>query len=219
MIRAAVPADREDILELYAQARRFMRTAGNPTQWGEVYPPVPLVEEDIRLGRTHVWEEAGRIQAVFALIPGEDPTYREIDGAWLNDRPYAAVHRVASRGEIRGLAGRCLGWCLERYGNIRIDTHDDNLPMQRALAKAGFCFCGRIVCDDGTPRIAYQRVLEPGDIPLTLEKLTDITRGCLAIHETDSGFRFQRMTGSQLAAVDHIDRYRMRARFPMRRPL
>jgi RimJ/RimL family protein N-acetyltransferase len=52
-----------------------------------------------------------------------------------------------------------LTWCLEQRGNIRIDTHDDNLPMQRALEKNGFVPCGRIWCEDGTPRIAYQRTL------------------------------------------------------------
>ena len=49
---------------------------------------------------------------------------------------------------------------------------------------------------------------------LTLQKLTAITKGCLSIRETDSGFLFQRMTDRQLAAVDHIERYWMRARFP-----
>lgn len=49
---------------------------------------------------------------------------------------------------------------------------------------------------------------------LTLQELTAITKGCLSIRETDSGFLFQRMTDRQLAAVDHIERYRMRARFP-----
>lgn len=49
---------------------------------------------------------------------------------------------------------------------------------------------------------------------LTLQELTAITKGCLSIRETSSGFLFQRMTDRQLAAVDHIERYRMRARFP-----
>ena len=160
MIRKAQPADWQDILDIYAAARRFMKESGNPTQWGDSFPPEDLIREDIRLGRSYVCEEAGRVQAVFAMIPGEDPTYQVIEGAWLNDAPYCAVHRVASRGEVRGMATRILEWALDQCGNVRIDTHDDNRPMQRVLEKNGFAKCGRIWIEDGTPRVAYQRVLE-----------------------------------------------------------
>ena len=158
MIRTALPADWEDIMEIYAIARGFMKTAGNPTQWGDTFPPKELIREDLALKRNYVVELEGRVQAVFAMIPGVDPTYVKIEGAWLNDEPYAAVHRVASRGEVKGLTGMILDWALEQYDSIRIDTHDDNIPMQRALKSAGFTPCGRIWCEDGTPRIAYHKV-------------------------------------------------------------
>lgn len=158
MIRTALPGDWEDIMEIYAIARGFMKIAGNPTQWGDTFPPEELVREDLALKRNYVVELEGRVHAVFAMIPGIDPTYVEIEGAWLNDAPYAAVHRVASRGEVKGLTGQILDWALEQHDNIRIDTHDDNIPMQRALKSAGFTPCGRIWCEDGTPRIAYHKV-------------------------------------------------------------
>ena len=159
MIRTALPSDWEDIMTIYANARRFMRENGNPTQWGDRFPPQDLIREDIRLGRSYVYLVDDRIQAVFAMIPGPDPTYQVIQGAWLNDLPYHAVHRVASRGEVKGAASQILSWCLEQCGNIRIDTHDDNLPMQRVLERNRFLKCGRIWIEDGTPRIAYQKTL------------------------------------------------------------
>lgn len=158
MIRNARPADWDDIMEIYAIARGFMKTAGNPTQWGDTFPPVDMVKEDIALQQSYVVELDGRVQAVFAMIPGVDPTYLKIEGAWLNDEPYAAVHRVASRGEVRGLTAVILNWALAQHSNIRIDTHDDNIPMQRALASAGFTPCGRVWMEDGSPRIAFQKV-------------------------------------------------------------
>ena len=161
MIRTALPSDWQDIMDIYANARRFMKENGNPTQWGDTAPSEKVIREDIRLGRSYVYETDGRVQGVFSMIPGEDPTYRVIEGAWLNDKPYCAVHRVASRGEVKGVASLILTWCLDRCGNIRIDTHHDNLPMQRVLERNGFHQCGRIWTDDGTPRIAYQRTLEP----------------------------------------------------------
>lgn len=160
MIRKAYPSDWNDIMQIYANARRFMKQAGNPTQWGDKFPPGELIRQDICLGQCYVCDIEGRLQGVFAMIPGEDPTYRIIEGAWLNDSPYCAVHRVASRGEVGGIATQVLKWSLSRCGNIRIDTHQDNLPMQRVLEKNGFLKCGRIWIQDGTPRIAYQKIVE-----------------------------------------------------------
>ena len=159
MIRTAQPSDWADIMEIYAIARQFMKQAGNPTQWADTYPTQETVREDIRLGQSYVCVLDGRVQAVFAMIPGDDPTYQVIQGAWLNDAPYNAVHRVASRGEVKGVASQVLSWALETCGNVRIDTHDDNLPMQRVLEKNGFVKCGRIWVEDGSPRIAYQKTL------------------------------------------------------------
>ena len=157
MIRNARPSDWDDLMDIYARARRFMKQAGNPNQWGDSSPREQQIQDDIRLGHSYVYVLEGRVQAVFAMIPGEDPTYRVIQGTWLNDLPYCAVHRVASRGEVKGVATQVLEWCMDRCGNIRIDTHDDNLPMQHVLEKNGFVRCGRIWSEDGSPRIAYQK--------------------------------------------------------------
>ena len=158
MIRNARPGDWDDIMEIYAIARDFMKTAGNPTQWGDTFPPEEMVREDIELQRNYVVEIDGRIQAVFAMIAGIDPTYVVIEGAWLDDTPYAAVHRVASRGEVKGLTGMILDWALDQHDSIRIDTHDDNIPMQKAILRSGFTPCGRIWVEDGSPRIAYHKI-------------------------------------------------------------
>lgn len=161
MIRPARPADLDQILDIYAAARRFMKASGNPNQWGDTDPSETLIREDIRLGRSYVVELEGRLQAVFAMIPGEDPTYRVIEGAWLDDSPYCAVHRVASRGEVRGLATEIFRWVLAQHPNVRIDTHDDNRPMQRVLEKNGFVRCGRIRNLQGAPRVAFQKIQTP----------------------------------------------------------
>ena len=158
MIRNARPSDWDDIMEIYAIARSFMKTAGNPTQWGDTFPPEEMVRNDIEQKLNYVVELDGRVQAVFALVPGIDPTYVVIEGAWLDDSPYAAVHRVASRGEVKGLTGMILDWALDQHDSIRIDTHDDNIPMQKAILRSGFTRCGRIWVEDGSPRIAYHKI-------------------------------------------------------------
>ena len=78
MFRGAVRADLARILDIYARAREFMAKNGNPTQWGDGYPSPELLEEDIDTNRLFVYMVNGRMQAVFAFILGEDPTYKEL---------------------------------------------------------------------------------------------------------------------------------------------
>lgn len=156
-IRPAVPPDYEEISAIFARARAFMAQSGNPDQWRTTYPPEDLIRREIDTCCTRVCEIDGRIQCVFSVFPEGDPCYDCIwDGQWLDDSPYCAVHRVASRGEVKGIARDCLRWCLEQYGNIRIDTHADNRPMQHILEKVGFTRCGRVLVAPGEERIAYQ---------------------------------------------------------------
>ena len=115
MFRGAVRADMAKILEVYARARDFMAKNGNPTQWGDNYPTPELLEEDIDTNRLFVYMINGQMQAVFAFVLGEDPTYQTIeDGQWLNDTlPYGTLHRLASAGESKGVGKAVVEWCLE----------------------------------------------------------------------------------------------------------
>ena len=85
MFRGARRSDLEQILEIYAHARKAMADSGNPTQWGDSYPPQEMLEEDIDSNRLFVYTVNGRLEAVFAFILGPDPTYAKIeDGQWLS---------------------------------------------------------------------------------------------------------------------------------------
>ena len=57
----------------------------------------------------------------------------------------------------KGVFRECLAYCMSRISNIRIDTHKDNIPMQKMLEKNGFLQCGTIRLSDGSPRLAYQK--------------------------------------------------------------
>ena len=86
MFRGAVRGDLPQILQIYAHAREAMAASGNPTQWGNNFPPQELLEEDIDSNRLFVYVVNGQLLGVFAFILGVDPTYQVIeDGAWLND--------------------------------------------------------------------------------------------------------------------------------------
>ena len=135
MFRGARRSDLEQILEIYAHARKAMADSGNPTQWGDSYPPQEMLEEDIDSNRLFVYTVNGCLEAVFAFI-----------------------HRLASAGDRRGVASEVIAWCLEHCESLRADTHADNKIMQHLLEENGFTKCGIIHVEDGTPRIAYQKM-------------------------------------------------------------
>ena len=158
-IRKARPDDIPEILRVYDIARSLMRAAGNFSQWGGGYPGEALLTADIQAGNLYVMCLGGVIEGVFALIFGEDPTYKYIEnGSWHSNRPYGAIHRLASRGTAHGIARACFDYCLGKTQYLRIDTHADNRPMQRALERFGFQKCGTIYLADGAPRIAFDYV-------------------------------------------------------------
>lgn len=157
-IRAAAEGDLPRLLSLYANARAFMAQHGNPDQWAGGYPAPELLREDIRLGHLYVCERQEKLLAAFVLAMGEDPTYAAIeDGVWENNQPYGTIHRLASSGEEHGLTDEVVRWAFARIGNLRADTHEKNLPMQRAFERCGFRKCGIIHVADGTARLAYQK--------------------------------------------------------------
>ena len=158
-IRPATAADLPQILRIYADARQFMKENGNPNQWGEDRPAQAILKEDIALGQLYVCMQQERICGVFAFIPGPDPTYAYLEGGqWLNDAPYGVIHRIAVECHQGGVATACIQWAFTQCCNLRIDTHAQNIPMQRALAKWGFTPCGTIYLANGDPRLAYHKI-------------------------------------------------------------
>lgn len=165
-IRKSTFEDIERMVEIYDYARAYMAEHGNPNQWGPTgWPPEHVLREDIRSGNSYVCEnDAGRVVGTFYFIQGEDiePTYRNItDGAWLDDSAYGVVHRIAADGSEKGIGEFCLRWLLDRCPHMRIDTHGDNVPMQRLVSRLGFRHCGTIyVEEDDYPRLAYEIIKE-----------------------------------------------------------
>jgi RimJ/RimL family protein N-acetyltransferase len=136
-----------------------MHTHGNPNQWNDGHPAKEDLSQDIEQKQLYVLEDENGIQGAFVFYIGEDPTYKVIKkGSWRNDLPYAAVHKVASSREVKGIGTDILRWCKKQYFNIRMDTHADNIPMQHLLAREGFVPAGEIYLQNGDPRIAYHYV-------------------------------------------------------------
>lgn len=160
------------IMALISEAQRYFSQKGIE-QWQNGYPNPEVIRTDIRKGNSYVVcqeamqpDSAESIVATAMISFDGEPTYAHIDGAWLTDLPYAVIHRVAVRPELKGQ--NIAGWiikeaeriCLERdCPCIRIDTHRENLSMQRVATKNGFHYCGVITLADGALRLAYEKVI------------------------------------------------------------
>ena len=158
-VRKSNPEDINQIMNCIDTARQLMRDSGNSTQWTNGYPSKALILQSIEKGVNFLILENDEIVAAFDFIIGDDPTYKMIEnGTWLNDEKYGVIHRLASSGKARGVAQFCFEWCFSQFPNIRIDTHESNIPMQKVLEKLGYQKCGIIYIADGTARWAFHKV-------------------------------------------------------------
>lgn len=141
-------------------------------QWQKGYPNRALLVSDIEHGIGYVLTDDDKVVALCAVTFTEEPSYLHIsNGKWLtgNATSYATIHRMAVDATLRGKGyASHLFSAVEKMAaekginSIRIDTHEQNHSMQRALEKSGFIQCGNITLyggpENGDPRIAYEKL-------------------------------------------------------------
>ena len=159
IIRKALTQEFDTIMSIYSAAQDFMAQNGNASQWGKTHPDPSLIKADIENGELYVCTENDTIACVFFFRFANDPTYNVIyDGKWQNDELYGVVHRIASSRRVKGAAKFCLNWAFEKCGSLRIDTHKNNIPMQKLLTSLNFKYCGIIYLESGDERLAYHKI-------------------------------------------------------------
>ena len=168
--RLAQEKDLENMCTITQQAKAQLKRLG-VSHWQKGYPDREVWERDIQNRMAWLAVEGEQVLGVFAFQVTPDVSYGELEGAWLTDTPYASMHRVCVSDDSKGkgVAGAMFqhGFSMAReqgFASVRIDTHPDNLPMQRALGKAGFVRCGTIALregpEQGDARIAFENILE-----------------------------------------------------------
>ncbi len=167
-LRKAKVADLPAIMTIISDAITILNEQGS-LQWQNGFGPSQMtIEEDIRCEKSYVLVDEKKILGTAALIAGVDPVYTAIEqGHWQKTEPYLSIHRVAVTKEKqgRGLATIFLQGLIATSKNlgihdIRIDTHERNIGMQKAISKAGFSYRGIVTfpIPDGK-RKAYQLLL------------------------------------------------------------
>lgn len=158
MIRRANKEDIKFIMRIYEVAKKKMRADGNLHQWSDKYPDEETLLNDIARGELYIAHDGNEIYGVFMLSFSGEDTYKEIQGAWINDEPYAVIHRIASFGKGKNLLKDAIDFAFEKTNNIRIDTHEDNNIMRNLLKNLGFIYTGIIHLKNGDERRAYQLI-------------------------------------------------------------
>jgi len=158
--------DIDIILEIIEKAKAELKKMGLD-QWQKGYPNREIAENNKKPGE----KVFGKIVGTIVLSPEKEEPYSKIEGKWITDDDYMVVHRLAVDSDVKnkGLATKILefseGVCIEnKILSLKADTHENNEPMKRLLAKNGFSFCGLIYLDRepdlGAKRIAYEKIIK-----------------------------------------------------------
>lgn len=178
MIRKTTYEDIPSVLHIIEEAKEYFRNNGI-NQWQGPYPLIEDIQEDIDQGFSYVYEEEGKVIGTCCIKLEEDPDYKVmVEGNWLNDEIYGVIHRIAILPERKGqgIAQQFFQYAQDYaldngFYNLRIDTHNDNKSMKKAISKFGFIYTGIVRMQDQSLRNAYQKVLIPSDTIERIEKM------------------------------------------------
>ncbi|NME35051.1 MULTISPECIES: GNAT family N-acetyltransferase [Fusobacterium] len=165
-IRLSTKDDLKDIIRIINQAKVYMKN-NNFNQWNENYPNEEIISKDIYLKESYVLIDDEKIVGTFVLSFTDEISYKNIyNGKWKTNNPYGILHRVAIDNlyKGKGIAKLILDFSekealKKEIKNFRIDTHKENKSMRKFIEKNGFEYCGIILVEDGTERVAYEKKL------------------------------------------------------------
>ena len=148
--RRASEADIPTLMDIMAQGIARLNAQG-VAQWQTGFPNEDVFRADIAAGNCWLFGHEDAPAGCVAIYTTPDPDYDDIDGAWLTDGAYGAVHRVAVTDAYvgRGLGEEMLQFaedilCGFGLPSVRIDTHRDNRIMRGLLEKRGYIYCGAL---------------------------------------------------------------------------
>lgn len=171
-IRLAKENELEEVVDILKEAKRIFKDMDIPQWQTSDYPAYEDIEIDYKNDALYIIEKDNTIIGTASILIRFDAhKYDEYDtifeGEWLNDNPYVVVHRSAIRNIERGKGymSKFFDKAKEVAINngikdIRVDTHEKNKPMLKAINKYGFVYCGKIIVLDKTERLAYQLKLD-----------------------------------------------------------
>ena len=165
--RQAKISDLDQIVEIIELSKKYLKET-KVDQWQDGYPAKEDLRRDIESGSSYVLTNKDEIVATTVISLDGESTYNSIfNGEWITNEDYIVMHRVAVHDKYKGkgifkeLIKEAEILALNKgISSIKIDTHRDNISMQRAVVKNDFQKCGIIYLEDGSERIAFEKVLK-----------------------------------------------------------
>lgn len=164
--RQANISDLDQIVEIIELSKKYLKET-KVDQWQDGYPAKEDLRRDIESGNSYVLTNKDEIVATTVISLDGESTYNSIfNGEWITNEEYIVMHRVAVHDKYKGkgifkeLIKEAESLALNNdIFSIKIDTHRDNVSMQRAVVKNNFKRCGIIYLEDGSERIAFEKVI------------------------------------------------------------
>ena len=165
--RQAKISDLDQIVEIIELSKKYLKET-KVDQWQNGYPAKEDLRRDIESGNSYVLTNKNEIVATTVISLDGESTYNSIfNGEWITNTEYIVMHRVAVHDKYKGkgifkeLIKEAESLALNKgIFSIKIDTHRDNISMQRAVVKNNFKICGIIYLEDVSERIAFEKVLK-----------------------------------------------------------
>ena len=122
-LRKAKANEAEICYQCIEDARAYHKSLGFE-QWRPDYPTRETILKDIAQNMGYTFVDEQGIIGYCCIIIGDEPAYRQIEGACKTNRPYAVIHRMAFNKKARG-GGPKLAY-----------EWDNELPVYRGDGKA-----------------------------------------------------------------------------------
>lgn len=165
-LEKASKSDVDEIMIIIKKAQSHFKNEGI-NQWQNNYPNHQVIKDDIEDNNSYVLKQDEIIIGTASVSFEGEETYETIyEGEWLSHDKYAVIHRMAVDFNHRGTGIASIFLkeieilCInnEIY-SIKVDTHRENMPMQKLLLKNGYKECGIIFLKDKNERIAFEKLL------------------------------------------------------------
>lgn len=134
-------------------------------QWQGKEPSLKTIQNDVKHKQFYLLEDGNQVIGGAALLSKDEAYDHLISGSWINQDPYIVIHRFFLHPTFHGQKlGKVLLTCIEDLvwargiQNIRLDTHERNIPMRGLLKSLKYVEVGRVNLPQAGERLVYHKV-------------------------------------------------------------
>lgn len=163
-LRGSIESDMAQFTGMLEDAIALL-AMNNIDQWQNGTISSEILLDAIMHDQAFVWEQRDSTGiAGFCVLDTYDELYENLaEGEWTVPGSYLAIHRVMVSQHLRGrkvttqmfLDIKKMG-IVNNVDSLRIDTHPDNIMMQKTLKRNGFVRTGLLYMPSGSSRYTYE---------------------------------------------------------------